>query len=62
MPASPSTRPDGLLDQSSVTENRALYSTSAVPQLEPEDEIWGDLGLGVAEDWDLTIPSMTWTP
>jgi hypothetical protein len=61
MPSSPSTRSDDLPNQGSANENQALDSTSAGPQLSLEDDLWGDLGLGITDSWDLSIPSMTWT-
>jgi transcriptional regulatory protein LEU3 len=40
--------------------NGALSSFSAAPEFLLNDELWGDLGLGLSDNWDVAGSSMSW--
>ncbi|RDW74907.1 hypothetical protein BP6252_06049 [Coleophoma cylindrospora] len=40
--------------------NDTLFNSSIAPQFVLDDELWGDLGLGLSDNWDLSGPSMSW--
>ncbi|KAF2471500.1 uncharacterized protein BDR25DRAFT_20355 [Lindgomyces ingoldianus] len=43
-----------------LVPNGALSSFSAVPEILLNDEIWGDLGLGLGGNWDGAESSLSW--
>jgi transcriptional regulatory protein LEU3 len=40
--------------------NGALSNFSPAPEFLVNDELWGDLGLGLSDNWDVTGTSMNW--
>jgi transcriptional regulatory protein LEU3 len=50
---------DATLAPSSVP-NDALSNFSAAPEFLLNDELWGDLGLGLSDNWDVAGSSMSW--
>ena len=59
MPPSASAGLDATLAPSSVS-NGALSSFSAGPEFLLNDGRWGDLGLGLSDNWDVAGPSTGW--
>lgn len=59
MPSSATAGLDATLAPSSVPSD-ALSNFSAAPEFLPNDELWGDLGLGLNDNWDVDGSSMSW--
>ena len=60
IPSSATARLSTTLAPSSVP-NSALSNFSAAPEFSLDDELWGDLELGLSDDWDVAGSSMSWT-
>jgi hypothetical protein len=58
-PSSATARLDATLAPSSVP-NGALSTLSAAPEFLLNDELWGDLGLGLSDNWNVVGSSMSW--
>ncbi|KAK9259621.1 hypothetical protein V1519DRAFT_250325 [Lipomyces tetrasporus] len=59
IPSSATARLDAPPAPSSVP-NGALSNFSAAPEFLLNDELWGDLGLGLSDNWDVAGSSMSW--
>ena len=59
IPSSATAGLNATLAPSSVP-NGALSNFSAAPEFLLNDELWGDLGLGVSDNWDVAGSSMSW--
>jgi hypothetical protein len=57
--SSATARPDATPAPSSIP-NGALSNFSSAPEFLLNDELWGDLGLGLSDNWDVAGTSMNW--
>ncbi|KAI9824846.1 MAG: hypothetical protein M1819_000798 [Sarea resinae] len=59
IPSSATARPGASPVPSSVPHG-ALSNISAAPQFLLDDELWGDFGLGLSDNWDVAGSNMNW--